>query len=155
MQTDNVDVIEASTSLVWFAVFSLVQGSGGAKKCTISRHIFTSTFRRRRASPTRSSKPPMLTRRVFRELTDSFLLGRPIRISCQCPRSSFARLVPTARHLVSPLSRSSSSSTRWKARQGTDHFAREAKVQGLKSRAAFKLLEVSTCQNIRLALDGY
>ena len=38
--------------------------------------------------------------------------------------------------------RSSSSSTRWKSRQGRDSYAREAKVQGLKSRAAFKLLEV-------------
>ncbi|KUJ15763.1 FtsJ-domain-containing protein [Mollisia scopiformis] len=37
---------------------------------------------------------------------------------------------------------SSSSSTRWKSRQGRDSFAREAKVQGLKSRAAFKLLEI-------------
>jgi len=37
---------------------------------------------------------------------------------------------------------SSASSTRWKSRQGRDSFAREAKVQGLKSRAAFKLLEV-------------
>lgn len=36
----------------------------------------------------------------------------------------------------------SSSSTRWKSRQGKDIFAREARVQGLKSRAAFKLLEV-------------
>ena len=40
------------------------------------------------------------------------------------------------------LRRNSSSSTRWKSRQGKDSFAREAKVQGLKSRAAFKLLEV-------------
>ena len=40
---------------------------------------------------------------------------------------------------------SSSSSTRWKSRQGRDSFAREAKVQGLKSRAAFKLLEVGGC----------
>ncbi|CZR60486.1 related to mitochondrial rRNA methyltransferase [Phialocephala subalpina] len=36
----------------------------------------------------------------------------------------------------------SSSSTRWKSRQGRDSFSREAKVQGLKSRAAFKLLEI-------------
>ncbi|CAK7208239.1 2' O-ribose methyltransferase [Sporothrix bragantina] len=34
------------------------------------------------------------------------------------------------------------SNTRWKARQGKDQFAREAKVRGLKSRAAFKLLEM-------------
>ncbi|TGO52597.1 hypothetical protein BCON_0138g00140 [Botryotinia convoluta] len=38
---------------------------------------------------------------------------------------------------------SSSSSTRWQSRQGKDWFAREAKVKGLKSRAAFKLLEVA------------
>ena len=38
---------------------------------------------------------------------------------------------------------SSSASSRWKSRQGRDPFAREAKVLGLKSRAAFKLLEVS------------
>ncbi|KAK3332409.1 FtsJ-like methyltransferase-domain-containing protein [Cercophora scortea] len=37
---------------------------------------------------------------------------------------------------------SSSSNSRWKQRQGHDMFAREARVQGLKSRAAFKLLEV-------------
>ncbi|KAK0108377.1 2' O-ribose methyltransferase [Cadophora gregata] len=38
--------------------------------------------------------------------------------------------------------RSSTSSTRWKSRQGKDSFARDAKLQGLKSRAAFKLLEI-------------
>lgn len=34
--------------------------------------------------------------------------------------------------------------TRWKARQGKDQYAREAKVRGLKSRAAFKLLEMDS-----------
>jgi len=38
---------------------------------------------------------------------------------------------------------SSSSSARWKTRQSGDSFAREAKVQGLKSRAAFKLLQIN------------
>ncbi|KAJ4155753.1 hypothetical protein LMH87_000984 [Akanthomyces muscarius] len=38
--------------------------------------------------------------------------------------------------------RFSSSNSRWKQRQGKDAYAREAKVQGLKSRAAFKLLEM-------------
>jgi 21S rRNA (uridine2791-2'-O)-methyltransferase len=38
---------------------------------------------------------------------------------------------------------STSSSTRWKARQSRDSFAREAKTAGLKSRAAFKLLEIN------------
>lgn len=35
-----------------------------------------------------------------------------------------------------------SSSKRWQARQHKDQFTREAAVQGLKSRAAFKLLQV-------------
>jgi 21S rRNA (uridine2791-2'-O)-methyltransferase len=34
------------------------------------------------------------------------------------------------------------SSKRWQARQQKDQFTREATVQGLKSRAAFKLLQV-------------
>lgn len=38
----------------------------------------------------------------------------------------------------------SSSSSRWRDRQNRDPLAREAKVQGLKSRAAFKLLEVES-----------
>lgn len=38
---------------------------------------------------------------------------------------------------------SSSSSKRWQNRQGKDRFAINAKVQGLKSRAAYKLLEVN------------
>lgn len=38
---------------------------------------------------------------------------------------------------------SSSSSTRWKSRQSRDTFAKEAKTAGLKSRAAFKLLEIN------------
>ncbi|KAH7354045.1 hypothetical protein B0T11DRAFT_123222 [Plectosphaerella cucumerina] len=42
--------------------------------------------------------------------------------------------------------RPSSSNSRWKARQGNDLYAREARVQGLKSRAAFKLLEVCLFQ---------
>lgn len=36
----------------------------------------------------------------------------------------------------------SSSNSQWKARRGRDHYARDAKVMGMKSRAAFKLLEV-------------
>ncbi|KAL5083170.1 hypothetical protein Trisim1_001913 [Trichoderma cf. simile WF8] len=38
--------------------------------------------------------------------------------------------------------RPSSSGTQWKQRQGRDAYVRHAKVQGLKSRAAFKLLEI-------------
>ncbi|KAL7929081.1 FtsJ-like methyltransferase domain-containing protein [Trichoderma chlorosporum] len=54
-----------------------------------------------------------------------------------------------ASHAVSPSSalwltgtRLSSSGTQWKQRQGRDAYVRHAKVQGLKSRAAFKLLEI-------------
>lgn len=59
-------------------------------------------------------------------------------------------------------SRWSSSNSRWKQRQGRDMFAREAKVQGLKSRAAFKLLEVRALLLFRekilanfVCLDGF
>ncbi|KAL1794261.1 hypothetical protein ACET3X_007682 [Alternaria dauci] len=86
----------------------------------------------------------MLSRRLFRQLTDSLLLEssiRPVAPACfasTCAIRNFrqARNVPSA-------SRSSSSSTIWKKRQGRDFFAKEAKVQGLKSRAAFKLLELN------------
>ncbi len=37
----------------------------------------------------------------------------------------------------------SASSARWLDRQSKDRFAREARVQGLKSRAAFKLLQIN------------
>ncbi|KAI9368199.1 hypothetical protein BJX61DRAFT_237850 [Aspergillus egyptiacus] len=43
-------------------------------------------------------------------------------------------------HLL--VQRRFSSSKRWQARQSNDHFTREAAVQGLKSRAAFKLLQI-------------
>jgi 21S rRNA (uridine2791-2'-O)-methyltransferase len=84
----------------------------------------------------------MLSRRVFRELTDRILLGvsyRPIAASCVATRCWVREQPPIGR---STRNASSSSSTRWKSRQGKDFFAREARVQGLKSRAAFKLLEV-------------
>ncbi|KAI0206721.1 23S ribosomal RNA methyltransferase [Astrocystis sublimbata] len=42
----------------------------------------------------------------------------------------------------------SSSNSRWKQRQGKDSFVREAKVRGLKSRAAFKLLEMDSKYNL-------
>ncbi|KAI1462588.1 23S ribosomal RNA methyltransferase [Annulohypoxylon moriforme] len=38
----------------------------------------------------------------------------------------------------------SSSNSRWKQRQGNDYYAREARVHGLKSRAAFKLLDMDS-----------
>jgi 21S rRNA (uridine2791-2'-O)-methyltransferase len=46
------------------------------------------------------------------------------------------------------IAHGSSSSTRWKSRQTKDHFAREAKVAGLKSRAAYKLLELDSKHHI-------
>ncbi|KAH9819786.1 rRNA methyltransferase 2, mitochondrial [Teratosphaeria destructans] len=49
----------------------------------------------------------------------------------------------TGRVPVPARAASSASSTRWKTRQGNDSYAREAKLAGLKSRAAFKLLEIN------------
>lgn len=92
---------------------------------------------------------PMLSRCVFKQLTDSFLLGPGYRAAvvpclaaqCQACRTCNRPSAKPIRHA------SSSSSTRWKSRQGSDFFAREARVQGLKSRAAFKLLEVLCCSS--------
>ncbi|KAK1507794.1 FtsJ-like methyltransferase [Colletotrichum tamarilloi] len=67
----------------------------------------------------------------------SAALRRPsssIFTTCKQCQKSFPETLQT---------RASSSNSRWKMRQGKDFFAREAKVQGLKSRAAFKLLEVA------------
>ncbi|KAJ8059890.1 hypothetical protein OCU04_011514 [Sclerotinia nivalis] len=55
---------------------------------------------------------------------------------------SIARGNPAIKFHNGAVRTASSSSTRWKTRQGKDSFSREAKVQGLKSRAAFKLLEI-------------
>ncbi|KNG85519.1 21S rRNA (uridine(2791)-2'-O)-methyltransferase MRM2 [Aspergillus nomiae NRRL 13137] len=45
-----------------------------------------------------------------------------------------------------------SSSKRWQTRQLKDHFTREATVQGLKSRAAFKLIQIDA--KYRIFCDG-
>ena len=47
---------------------------------------------------------------------------------------------------------SSASSQRWQTRQAKDKFAINARVQGLKSRAAFKLLEVSKLKPAKLSM---
>ncbi|KAF2659511.1 FtsJ-domain-containing protein [Lophiostoma macrostomum CBS 122681] len=87
----------------------------------------------------------MLSRRIFQQFTDSALLGsasRRVDSFCIASKCSFCR--PCARGSLAFVRHAgSSSSTRWKSRQGNDFFAREAKVQGLKSRAAFKLLELN------------
>ncbi|KAL8650311.1 MAG: hypothetical protein Q9226_005202 [Calogaya cf. arnoldii] len=51
--------------------------------------------------------------------------------------------VPLPRGIESNSRFASSSSTRWQTRQGKDKFATRAKVEGLKSRAAYKLLEIN------------
>lgn len=51
------------------------------------------------------------------------------------------------------FTRQASGPSRWKQRQGSDVYARDAKVKGLKSRAAFKLLEVSESES-SLVLDA-
>ena len=89
----------------------------------------------------------MLSRRVFQQLTDSFLLGPRYKAAAvSCIATQCQACHACTRSVAKPIRHaSSSSSTRWKSRQGNDFFAREARVQGLKSRAAFKLLEVLCC----------
>lgn len=74
------------------------------------------------------------TPRAFRSFTAALVNGAPWR----APQCLF-----TARR-----SASSTSSTIWKTRQQSDHFRRKAEVEGLKSRAAFKLLEINETYRI-------
>lgn len=88
-------------------------------------------------------KMALLSRRVFRQITDSALLGvSHWPVSALCTANKCSSCLSSSPSRVPVRCASSSSSTRWKSRQGKDFFAKEAKVQGLKSRAAFKLLEV-------------
>jgi hypothetical protein len=91
------------------------------------QHKFTGRFL--------STKSYMLSRQALKAFSrgHSGKLFLPKQLSC-------IEIRPIPR--ISLRTATSSSSTRWKSRQGRDSFAREAKVQGLKSRAAFKLLEV-------------
>ncbi|KAL7815471.1 FtsJ-like methyltransferase domain-containing protein [Trichoderma aethiopicum] len=74
------------------------------------------------------------------------------------PRTALARTIPLIRHSwalslrATPLgnalglttTRFASSGNQWKQRQGHDAYVRYAKVQNLKSRAAFKLVEIDS-----------
>lgn len=85
----------------------------------------------------------MLSHRLFRQITDSLLLGFRVYPEATVCFASACLTCSSRTHIFAQSIRhSSSSSTRWKSRQGRDFFAKEARVQGLKSRAAFKLLEV-------------
>jgi len=66
---------------------------------------------------------------------------KPLRISRE--RSQVSLHLYQQSNIQNARHASSSSSTRWKTRQASDPYAREAKVQGLKSRAAFKLLQIN------------
>src|SRR5579871_5002581 len=87
----------------------------------------------------------MLIRRFFRPLSNAVILQKPIAPLCTSSvvntrDAKSTRIPPYQFFQLYP----SSSSTRWRARQSRDRFAKEAKVQGLKSRAAFKLLEIDS-----------
>lgn len=76
-----------------------------------------------------SSAIMYLTRQYIRALTDSLFAPATNPTLTLCKYTS---------HSI----RHSSSQTRWKDRQKNDHYSRQAKVMDLKSRAAFKLLQV-------------
>ncbi|KAF2088590.1 FtsJ-domain-containing protein [Saccharata proteae CBS 121410] len=91
----------------------------------------------------------MLSTRLIRQLAQSALLDRPLILPCVQlstqfrPRPSVNCLRARAPPNQATSRASSSSSTRWKNRQGRDRFAKEARVAAWKSRAAFKLLEMN------------
>src|SRR5579862_4092846 len=84
----------------------------------------------------------MLPRHLIRTLTNSILLDTPVLITSPCHVCTNRIRLPSAFTSTQPGTRFGSSSGRWQTRQSRDRFTKEAKVQGLKSRAAFKLLEV-------------
>ncbi|GAB7352281.1 hypothetical protein MBLNU459_g2741t1 [Dothideomycetes sp. NU459] len=90
--------------------------------------------------------PPLLRRWRFSALlSTTAAAAAPTSTSIHTDaRSSLLQpqLQPAVLALSPRRRHASSSSTRWKSRQGKDHFAREARVAGLKSRAAYKLLEL-------------
>ncbi|KAG7427198.1 rRNA methyltransferase 2 [Fusarium oxysporum f. sp. raphani] len=89
------------------------------------------------AGPTKS----FITKNVY--FNSSNLMN--IRLPSTFPSLGW-KLSPCLLHSrpVAESIRWSSSGSRWKQRQGRDAYARGAKVQGLKSRAAFKLLEMDS-----------
>ena len=97
---------------------------------------------------------PVMMRRT------QFVLASAQRVNVNvCPRVAQQHSIAALTRWTQPwtanrASSSSSGSTRWKQRQGRDMYAREAKVQGLKSRAAFKLLEVRAAMSL-LVLQVY
>ncbi|KAK0615051.1 FtsJ-like methyltransferase-domain-containing protein [Bombardia bombarda] len=121
------------------------------------------------SSPWMTSRMPSCRRRLA---ALACLNKKPSRLNSRTFSSQFATTTTTTaitrpQNLTeptlysSPLSSyttkrrgSSSSNSRWKQRQGNDSFAREARVQGLKSRAAFKLLEMDAKYHLFRAKQG-
>lgn len=101
--------------------------------------------------PTRSRLHHTLIHRHPRELTPNLLHPRP---SPPSPLHHTSRPLPPPplRPLQPIRPSSSSSSTRWKTRQSTDLYAAKARTSTLKSRAAYKLLELD--QRHRLFKPG-
>lgn len=97
----------------------------------------------------------MLSRRFFRALTDGLLHERALVLRPACSHSSphTSPKPPTRLPIQHIRAGSSSSSTRWKTRQANDPYAREARVAGLQSRAAFKLLQINEKNRIFKAGD--
>ncbi|KAI0143861.1 ribosomal RNA methyltransferase MRM2 [Hypoxylon sp. NC0597] len=70
--------------------------------------------------------------------------GRLVRATAAAAAVPFSRSWSPVAPIAPETIRWASSNSRWKQRQGSDYYAREAKVRGLKSRAAFKLIEMDS-----------
>jgi len=124
--------------------------------CAISLAVLhpPSPAKVRRAMPSCKPLPPIL--RSPRQAQESVLHLLPLQSATSSwSNGTFCTLSPAGRTSspsTSPTPCSPwapktwkrfASSRRWTDRQGKDQFARAAKVQGLKSRAAFKLLQIN------------
>ncbi|KAF6223188.1 hypothetical protein HO173_013235 [Letharia columbiana] len=79
----------------------------------------------------------------YRDLFQPTLTCTCVQTNCQARWALGGRLLVQQDGLPIQQYSSSASSKRWQTRQVKDKFAVNAKVQGLKSRAAFKLLEIN------------
>lgn len=113
-----------------------LQSSSIVPSCTSRLFFCTMATALGGATCRRAALSERLISRVLSQLT----------LAATAPVSSPAYSHPHACQVcgLRPLEarRHAASSSQWKSRQSRDRYARQAKVQGLKSRAAWKLIEV-------------
>ncbi|ROV89637.1 hypothetical protein VSDG_08088 [Cytospora chrysosperma] len=89
-----------------------------------------------------SCRPALSERLISRLLSQLALTSTTSAITTTAPTTRPFSSRTTPQHHAPSSRRNASTGSQWHARQSRDQYARAAKTQGLKSRAAFKLLEM-------------